>query len=132
MQQWPKVEGAGRPPIGLPRMLHMYVAQQCFGLSEEGIEDAIYDSQAIRSFIGIDLNRKSAPDAEPLLSSLPATSVMSPKRTCCCSATKWQRSATRDIRAWKNVQKIKARPSRGTSLLQRFDSQARQPELRAG
>ena len=60
---YPKVEGAGRPPIGLARML----AQQCFGLSDEGIEDAIYDSQAIRGFVGIDLNRESAPDATTLL-----------------------------------------------------------------
>jgi IS5 family transposase len=33
----------------------------------EGIEDAIYDSQAIRGFVGIDLNRESAPDATTLL-----------------------------------------------------------------
>ena len=60
---YPKVEGAGRPPIGLARMLRMYVAQQCFGLSDEGIEDAIYDSQSIRAFVDIDLGRESAPDA---------------------------------------------------------------------
>jgi IS5 family transposase len=64
---YPKPVGAGRPPIGLARMLRMYVAQQCFGLSDEGIEDAIYDSQAIRAFVGIDLNRESAPDATTLL-----------------------------------------------------------------
>lgn len=64
---YPKVEGAGRPPIGLARMLRMYVAQQCFGLSDEGIEDAIYDSQSIRAFVGIDLGRESAPDATILL-----------------------------------------------------------------
>lgn len=64
---YPKASGAGRPPIGLARMLRMYVAQQCFGLSDEGIEDAIYDSQAIRGFVGIDLNRESAPDATTLL-----------------------------------------------------------------
>ena len=64
---YPKVAGAGRPPIGLARMLRMYVVQQCFGLSDEGIEDAIYDSQAIRGFVGIDLNRESAPDATTLL-----------------------------------------------------------------
>lgn len=64
---YPKVVGAGRPPIGLARMLRMYVTQQCFGLSDEGIEDAIYDSQAIRAFVGIDLNRESAPDATTLL-----------------------------------------------------------------
>ena len=59
---YPKVEGAGRPPIGLARMLRMYVAQQCVGLSDEGIEDAIH-RQAIRAFVGIDLNCESAPDA---------------------------------------------------------------------
>ena len=64
---YPSSGGRGRPPIGLARMLRMYVAQQCFGLSDEGIEDAIYDSQAIRHFVGIDLNRESAPDATTLL-----------------------------------------------------------------
>jgi IS5 family transposase len=48
-------------------MLRMYVVQQCLGLSDEGIEDAVYDSQAIRGFIGIDLARESAPDATTLL-----------------------------------------------------------------
>ncbi len=45
---YPNSGSPGRPPIGLARMLRMYVAQQCFGLSDEGMEDAIYDSQAIR------------------------------------------------------------------------------------
>ncbi len=56
-----KVVGAGRPTIGLARMLRMYVAQQCFGLPDEGIEDAIYDSQSIRAFVGIDLGLETAP-----------------------------------------------------------------------
>lgn len=64
---YPKVEGAGRPPIGLARMLCMYVAQQCFGLSDEGIEDTIYDRQSVRAFVGIDLGRELAPDATTLL-----------------------------------------------------------------
>jgi IS5 family transposase len=64
---YPKGEGRGRPPMGVGRMLRMYVAQQCFGLSDEGIEDAIYDSQAIRRFVGIDLAREAAPDATTLL-----------------------------------------------------------------
>ncbi|KAB7623423.1 transposase, partial [Alkalilimnicola sp. S0819] len=64
---YPKEGRRGRPPIGLGRMLRMYIAQQCFGLSDEGIEDAIYDSQAIRRFVGIDLSRESAPDATTLL-----------------------------------------------------------------
>ena len=64
---YPKGDGRGRPPIGLERMLRMYIAQQCFGLSDEGVEDAIYDSQAIRGFVGIDLTHESAPDATTLL-----------------------------------------------------------------
>ncbi len=49
----PKGEGCGRPPIGLARMLRMYDVQQCLGLSDEGIEDVVYDIQTIRAFIGI-------------------------------------------------------------------------------
>jgi IS5 family transposase len=64
---YPKGDCRGRPPVGLERMLRMYIAQQCFGLSDEGIEDAIYDSQAIRAFVGIDLTHESAPDATTLL-----------------------------------------------------------------
>lgn len=45
----------------------MYVIQQCFGFSDEGTEDAVYDSQAICRFVGIDLNREAAPDATTLL-----------------------------------------------------------------
>lgn len=59
--------GRGWPPIGLNRMLRMYVAQQCLGLSDERIEDALYGSQAIRRFVGIDLGRESVPDATTLL-----------------------------------------------------------------
>lgn len=41
---YPKGE-RGRPPIGVERMLRMYVAQQCFGLSDEGIEDGERDPE---------------------------------------------------------------------------------------
>ncbi|HRK57827.1 MAG TPA: IS5 family transposase [Burkholderiaceae bacterium] len=64
---YPSGKGRGRPPIGLERMLRMYVVQQCLGLSDEGIEDAIYDSQTVRGFVGIDLAREAAPDATTLL-----------------------------------------------------------------
>lgn len=63
---YPKGE-RGRPPVGIERMLRMYVVQQCFALSDEGAEEAIYDSQAIRRFVGIDLSREPAPDATTLL-----------------------------------------------------------------
>ncbi|WP_421621999.1 IS5 family transposase [Alkalilimnicola ehrlichii] len=66
---YPRSGKRGRPPIGLERMLRMYIAQQCFGLSDEGIKDAIYDSHAIRQFVGIDLGREDAPDATTLLKS---------------------------------------------------------------
>lgn len=64
---YPKNEGRGRSVIGLERMLHMYVAQNCFGLSDEGTEDVIYDSQVIRRFAGVNLAREAAPDATTLL-----------------------------------------------------------------
>ena len=67
LPHYPSSGGRGRPPMGLTRMLRNNVAQQCFGLSDEGIEDALYDSQAIRRFVGIDLGRESAPDATTLL-----------------------------------------------------------------
>jgi hypothetical protein len=50
-----KLEEAGRPPISASRMLRMCGVQQCFGLSAEDIEDALHDSQSIRTFVGIDL-----------------------------------------------------------------------------
>ena len=64
---YPVNDGRGRPTTPLELILRMYIAQQCFGLSDEGIEDALYDSQAIRRFVGIDLGRQSAPDATTLL-----------------------------------------------------------------
>ncbi|EIF27994.1 Transposase domain (DUF772), partial [Burkholderia sp. Ch1-1] len=38
----------GRPPIGLERMLRLYFVQQWYALSDEGLEDAVSDSAAIR------------------------------------------------------------------------------------
>jgi transposase, IS5 family len=45
-------DNRGRPPIGLERMLRMYVVQQWYRLADEALEDAVYDSQALRH--GID------------------------------------------------------------------------------
>ena len=64
---YPKSGERGRPPIGLERMLRMYVAQNALGLSDEGIEDAMYDSGSVRHFVGVDLAIESAPDATTLL-----------------------------------------------------------------
>lgn len=65
---YPNHQGrSGRPPIGLERMLRMYFVQQWYNLADEALEDAIYDSQALRQFIGIDLGLESVPDATTLL-----------------------------------------------------------------
>jgi IS5 family transposase len=58
---YPKA-GNGRPPIGLERMLRIYFLQQWFNLSDPAVEEALYDSMAMRSFVGIDLGREPVPD----------------------------------------------------------------------
>ena len=63
---YPKGE-RGRPPIGIERMLRIYFLQQWYGLADEALEDAIYDSQALRTFAGIDLSVEAVPDATTLL-----------------------------------------------------------------
>jgi IS5 family transposase len=45
----------------------MYFVQQWYALADEALEDAIYDSQALRDFVGIDLSVESVPDATTLL-----------------------------------------------------------------
>ena len=57
----------GRPPKGIENMLRMYLLQCWFNLSDEGVEDAIYDSYAMRKFVGIDFFEEDAPDATTLL-----------------------------------------------------------------
>jgi IS5 family transposase len=53
----------GRPPLGLERMLRVYFLQQWYGLADEALEDALYDSQALQSFARIDLSAEGVPDA---------------------------------------------------------------------
>jgi IS5 family transposase len=64
---YPKSGRVGRQPIGVPKMLRMYCLQQWYGLADEALEDALYDSQALRDFAGIDLSHESVPDATTLL-----------------------------------------------------------------
>lgn len=63
---YPKGE-RGRPPVGLERMLRVYFLQQWYGLADEALEDAIYDSQALQQFARIDLSAEGVPDATTLL-----------------------------------------------------------------
>lgn len=53
--------------MGVERMLRVYFLSQWYGLADEALEDAIYDSQAMRNFVGIDLSRESVPDATTVL-----------------------------------------------------------------
>ena len=59
---YPRGEGAGRPPVGLERMLRIHFLQHWFNLSDPAVEEALYDSRAMREFVGIDLGREAAPD----------------------------------------------------------------------
>ena len=63
---YPKGE-RGRPPVGLERMLRIHFLQQWYGLADEAMEDALYDSQALRGFAGIDLTVTAVPEATTLL-----------------------------------------------------------------
>lgn len=65
----PKVreDGAGRRPIGLERMLRIHFLQQWYALSDQGVEEALYDSEVMRRFVGIDLAREAAPDESTVL-----------------------------------------------------------------
>ena len=57
----------GRPVKGIETMLRMYLLQDWFNLSDEGVEDAIYDSYAMRKFMKINFMHEQVPDATTLL-----------------------------------------------------------------
>ena len=57
----------GRPPLEIEKKLRMYFLQIWFTLSDEGTEEAIYDSYAFRKFSRIDLTSEQVPDATTLL-----------------------------------------------------------------
>jgi IS5 family transposase len=44
------------------RMLWIYFLQQWFNLSDPALENALYDSRAMRGFVGIDPGREPVPD----------------------------------------------------------------------
>lgn len=57
----------GRPPKEIEVMLRMYLLQCWFNLSDNGVEEAIYDSYAMRKFVGINFMEEDVPDATTLL-----------------------------------------------------------------
>lgn len=56
----------GRPPMGIEKMLRMYLLQIWFTLSDPATEDAIYDSYAMRKFTGINFMTETVPDETTL------------------------------------------------------------------
>ena len=63
---YPKA-GNGTQPMPLERMLRIYFMQQWFNLSDPGMEDALYDSESMRRFAGIELVDDSVPDESTIL-----------------------------------------------------------------
>src|ERR1700722_14402859 len=60
---YPKIsEAGGRPPLPLERMLRVYFLQLWFNLSDPAVEEALYESNSMRNFVGIDLGVEAAPD----------------------------------------------------------------------
>lgn len=57
----------GRKAKPVETMLRMYLLQVWFSLSDEGVEDAIYDSYAMRRFMRLDFAAEQVPDATTLL-----------------------------------------------------------------
>jgi IS5 family transposase len=53
--------------MGIEKMLRLLFLQQWYGLTDVALEDTIYDSQAMRNFVSIDLGREAVPDATTLL-----------------------------------------------------------------
>lgn len=57
----------GRPPREIEVMLRMLLLQVWFNLSDEAVEDAIYDSYAMKSFLGLNFEKnEQVPDATTL------------------------------------------------------------------
>ena len=82
---YPKA-GNGRPPIALERMLRMYFLAHWFNLADAALEEAVYDSEAMRQFLDIDLTRDLVPDE---------TTVC--KFRICSNATNWVPSCLRKL-----------------------------------
>jgi len=63
---YPKA-GNGQQPMPLERMLRIYFMQQWYGLSDPAMEDALYDSESMRRFAGIDIAADVIPDETTIL-----------------------------------------------------------------
>jgi transposase, IS5 family len=57
----------GRPPMPLEVMLRVYCLQQWYALSDPAAEEALYDSDAMRRFAGLELGEDAIPDETTIL-----------------------------------------------------------------
>ncbi len=57
----------GKPARSVETMLRMLLLKEWFGLSAAGVEEAVSDSYAMRSFMRIDFASEQVPDASTLL-----------------------------------------------------------------
>lgn len=62
-----KKRGRGRRPMDLGTMLRIYFLQHWFDLSDPAAEDALYDSESMRRFAGVELGEDSIPDESTIL-----------------------------------------------------------------
>ncbi len=57
----------GRKPQNIERMIRMFLLRQWFGLSDSAIEDAAFDSYAMKQFLGVNFSSgEQVPDAATL------------------------------------------------------------------
>ena len=57
----------GRPPFAVEKLLRIHFLQQWFGLSDPAVEEALYDTPLLASFVGLDLGVDVVPDESTIL-----------------------------------------------------------------
>ncbi len=66
-EHYPKGGKAGRPPMSPEVMLRIHFLQQWYALSDPAMEDALYEIQSMRRFVGLELNVDAIPDETTIL-----------------------------------------------------------------
>jgi IS5 family transposase len=62
----PPTESGGRPPFALLTMLRLHFVQQWFNLSDQAMEEALFDVPLYREFAGLDAHGR-LPDESTIL-----------------------------------------------------------------
>ena len=64
---YPKTGRRGGQPKPMSAMLRIYFMQQWYGLSDPGMEDALYEIESMRRFAGLELVEDALPDETTIL-----------------------------------------------------------------